>query len=92
MTRRPGDKEPEPPGGRAAERLREFVEQRYPGKEPLPQEEPEEEDKQGEEGTGEGEARGGQGGTPERKGTPGSARRRKKRQGGGSADDEKRPD
>ena len=28
MTRRPGDDTPEPPGGRAAERLREFLEQR----------------------------------------------------------------
>lgn len=31
MPRRPGDTEPEPPGGRAAERLREFIEQRFPG-------------------------------------------------------------
>lgn len=31
MPRRPGDTEPEPPGGRAAERLREFVDQRFPG-------------------------------------------------------------
>ena len=31
MTRRPGDNEPEPPGGRAAERLREFINQRFPG-------------------------------------------------------------
>jgi hypothetical protein len=31
MTRRPGDTEPEPPGGRAAERLREFINQRFPG-------------------------------------------------------------
>jgi hypothetical protein len=30
MTRRPGDKS-EPPGGRAAERLREFLELRFPG-------------------------------------------------------------
>jgi hypothetical protein len=30
MTRRPGDKTPEPPGGRAAERLREFIEERFP--------------------------------------------------------------
>jgi len=30
MPRRTGDQEPEPPGGRAAERLREFIEQRYP--------------------------------------------------------------
>ena len=28
--RRPGDKEPEPKGGRAAERLRQFREQRLP--------------------------------------------------------------
>lgn len=31
MPRRPGDTEPEPPGGRAAERLREFIDQRFPG-------------------------------------------------------------
>ncbi len=31
MTRRPGDTEPDPPGGRAAERLREFINQRFPG-------------------------------------------------------------
>jgi hypothetical protein len=31
MPRRPDDTEPDPPGGRAAERLREFVEQRFPG-------------------------------------------------------------
>ena len=31
MTRRPGDTEPEPPGGRAAARLREFIKQRFPG-------------------------------------------------------------
>jgi hypothetical protein len=30
MTRRPGDLTPEPPGGRAAERLREFLDQRFP--------------------------------------------------------------
>jgi hypothetical protein len=30
MTRRPGDKAPEPPGGRAAERLRMFEEARRP--------------------------------------------------------------
>jgi hypothetical protein len=34
MPRRPGDTEPEPPGGRAAERLREFVDQRFPGGSP----------------------------------------------------------
>ena len=34
MPRRPGDMEPEPPGGRAAERLREFTEQRFPGETP----------------------------------------------------------
>ena len=32
MTRRPGDKTPEPPGGRAAERLRMFEEARLPKK------------------------------------------------------------
>jgi hypothetical protein len=37
MTRRPGDETPEPPGGRAAERLREFIDQRYPGGVPLPE-------------------------------------------------------
>jgi hypothetical protein len=31
MTRKPSDKTPTPPGGRAAERLREFLDQRYPG-------------------------------------------------------------
>ena len=30
MTKRPGDKTPEPPGGRAAERLRMFEEARWP--------------------------------------------------------------
>jgi hypothetical protein len=30
MTRRPGDKTPEPPGGRAAERLRMFEDARKP--------------------------------------------------------------
>jgi hypothetical protein len=30
MTKRPGDKTPEPPGGRAAERLRMFEEARQP--------------------------------------------------------------
>ena len=34
MTRRPGDKKPEPPGGRAAERLRMFEEARRPKKVP----------------------------------------------------------
>jgi hypothetical protein len=29
MTRKPGDHEPEPPGGRAAERLREFLKERF---------------------------------------------------------------
>lgn len=31
MTRRPDRTEPEPPGGRAAERLRQFIAQRFPG-------------------------------------------------------------
>ena len=31
MTRRPDSTEPEPPGGRAAERLRQFIAQRFPG-------------------------------------------------------------
>ena len=34
MTRRPGDTEKGPPGGRAAERLREFIDQRFPGASP----------------------------------------------------------
>ena len=34
MTRRPGDTEKEPSGGRAAERLREFIDQRFPGGSP----------------------------------------------------------
>jgi hypothetical protein len=37
MTGRPGDNEPEPPGGRAAERLREFIDQRFPGGIPSPE-------------------------------------------------------
>jgi hypothetical protein len=37
MTRRPGDEAPEPPGGRAEERLREFIGQRFPGGIPLPE-------------------------------------------------------
>ncbi len=37
MTRRPGENEPEPPGGRAAERLREFIDQRFPGGIPSPE-------------------------------------------------------
>jgi len=32
MTRRPDDKTPEPSGGRAAERLREFIAERFPEK------------------------------------------------------------
>ena len=32
MTRRPGERDPDPPGGRAAQRLREFIEQRFPGR------------------------------------------------------------
>ena len=36
MTRRPGDDTPDPPGGRAAERLREFLDQRFPGEVSLP--------------------------------------------------------
>jgi hypothetical protein len=35
MTKRPGDKTPEPPGGRAAERLRMFEEARRPKAAPL---------------------------------------------------------
>ena len=34
MPRRPGDTQPDPPGGRAAERLREFIDQRFPGGSP----------------------------------------------------------
>jgi len=37
MTRRPGDTSPEPEGGHAAERLREFIEQRYPDEVPEPE-------------------------------------------------------
>jgi hypothetical protein len=36
MPRRPDDIEPDPPGGRAAERLREFIEERFPGGLPTP--------------------------------------------------------
>lgn len=38
MPRRPEDTTPEPRGGRAAERLREFIEQRFPGMSPEPEE------------------------------------------------------
>lgn len=34
MTRRSGDTGKGPPGGRAAERLREFIDQRFPGASP----------------------------------------------------------
>ena len=34
MPRRPGDTEREPQGGRAAERLHEFLDQRFPGGSP----------------------------------------------------------
>lgn len=44
MPRRPGDTEPEPPGGRAAKRLREFINQRFPGGSP-PREGKEEKDR-----------------------------------------------
>ena len=37
MTRTPGDDKPEPAGGRAAERLNEFINQRFPGGSPLPE-------------------------------------------------------
>ena len=37
MTRKPGDNTPEPPGGRAAERLREFIDQRFPDGVPSPE-------------------------------------------------------
>ena len=38
MVRRPGDPDPDPPGGRAAERLREFLEGRFPdGEVPIPE-------------------------------------------------------
>ncbi len=56
MTRRPGDTKPEPPGGRAAERRREFLEQRFPGGEPPSEEQtpaaPSEEPTSGEPGAG----------------------------------------
>ena len=35
MTRRPDDRKSDPPGGRAAERLREFIDQRFPGGMPI---------------------------------------------------------
>lgn len=38
MTKRPGDENPEPPGGRAAERLHDFISQRFPGEPALPDE------------------------------------------------------
>jgi hypothetical protein len=54
MTRRPGDRTPEPRGGRAAERLREFLDQRYP--EGLPPEGPPPEESCDEEGKSTGGA------------------------------------
>ena len=48
MTERPGSKEPEPRGGRAAERLRQFEESRKPTK-PEGDAEPGEEEKEPEE-------------------------------------------
>ncbi|TDD75075.1 hypothetical protein [Actinomadura rubrisoli] len=52
MVRRPDDAAPEPPGGRAAERLREFEAARFPEpeepEEPEQSEEPEEEPSEGE--------------------------------------------
>jgi hypothetical protein len=47
MPRRPGDTEQEPPGGRAAERLREFMDQRFPSR---PREGEETADRRDEEG------------------------------------------
>jgi len=41
MTRKPGDKTPEPLGDHAAERLREFIDQRFPGGGPSPEGAPE---------------------------------------------------
>jgi hypothetical protein len=37
MTGKPGDTTPEPPGGHAADRLHEFIDQRYPGGVPTPE-------------------------------------------------------
>jgi hypothetical protein len=53
MTRRPDRTEPEPPGGRAAERLRQFIAQRFPGGLPperKPREEAADEDRADENG------------------------------------------
>jgi hypothetical protein len=51
MPRRPGDTEPDPPGGRAAERLREFIDQRFPERSPSREgdEAPERRDEEGKE-------------------------------------------
>ena len=51
MPLRPGDTEPDPPGGRAAERLREFIDQRFPGRSPSREgdEAPERRDEEGKE-------------------------------------------
>jgi hypothetical protein len=51
MPRRPGDTEPDPPGGRAAERLREFIDQRFTGRSPSREgdEAPERRDEEGKE-------------------------------------------
>lgn len=48
--RRPNDKKPDPPGGRAAERLKEFLRERGPTEPPSAENEPGEDDpKKGEE-------------------------------------------
>jgi hypothetical protein len=41
MTRKSDDPPPQSPGGHAAERLREFLEQRFPGGTPTPESAPE---------------------------------------------------
>ena len=44
MPRRPGDERPDPPGGRAAERLRAFLKGRFPRDEGAPEQSPPERD------------------------------------------------
>jgi hypothetical protein len=64
MVRRPGDNSPEPPGGRAAERLRTFEESRRP--QPVPAED-------------EPEPKEGKGSNPDLAGRSGDAERRRRK-------------
>jgi hypothetical protein len=48
MTHKSNDDDPATPGGHAAERLREFIDQRFPGGKPLPEGAQDEQDEQDE--------------------------------------------